>query len=259
MNRILASDFTSIEELADKISLDINHVGYILVSDLFENISVLDDVKSKLLNLCSLVGNVTSHNKQNTPVWDIKAVDTSSIISTFSEHANEASLHTDSQYSDSPEEHFALYCVAKAKCLGGASFFLSLENIIKDLKKIEKGQQTIEFLQENKYPFIVPDIFKENPSGPPEVSFGYLLKEETIRFRVDAVERALEIDSSLCSEQQIDSFKRLKRIILNSEKILYTHIENNECLFINNQTMLHGRTQFNDTNRHLLRIRFNNK
>ena len=129
---------------------------------------------------------------------------------------------------------------------------------MKILRKPKKVSRRF-FLKENKYPSIEPDIFKEDPLGPPEVSFGYLLKEEIKRFRVDAVERALEINSSLCSEQRIDSFKRLKRIILNSEKILYIHIENNECLFINNQTMLHGRTQFNETNRYLVRIRFNNK
>ena len=88
---------------------------------------------------------------------------------------------------------------------------------MKILRKPKKVSRRF-FLKETKCRFIEPNIFKGNLLGSSEVFFGYLLKEGIKRFKVDAVEPGLEIDSSLCSEQQIDSFKRLKRIILNSEK-----------------------------------------
>ena len=105
----------------------------------------------------------------------------------------------------------------------------------------------------------MPDVFKENPSGPPEFAAGYLLKNGEMRFRVDAVERALAIDSLLCSEEQIEVFNYLKDTVINSKAIVRTYLEKHECLFINNKTMLHGRTRFTDQDRHLLRIRFNNR
>lgn len=259
MNRVSTSEFSGWEELSSKIKNSINNQGYIIVSDLYNNITSLDELKATLLELCNSIGEVTSHNNQDTPIWDIKARDNNSEHITFSEHADEAELHTDSQYSKVPEDHFALYCIHKAQCNGGESFLLSVDDIITELNATKKGQEVIEFLESNTYPYIVPDVFKENPNGPPEFTAGYLLKNGEMRFRVDAVERALAIDSSLCSDEQIEVFNYLKKIVINSKAIVRTYLENHECLFINNKTMLHGRTRFLDQNRHLLRIRFNNK
>jgi alpha-ketoglutarate-dependent taurine dioxygenase len=259
MSRIVASEYVHLEELADKIRHEINSIGYVIVQHLYKDKVNIDELKTALLNLCGAVGTVTSHNSHNTPIWDIKSRQSESVVNTFSEHADEAELHTDSQYSERPEDHFALYCVEKALCKGGESFFLKVEDIVNDLNESVEGREVISFLKDSKYPYIVPDVFKRNLQGPPEFTFGYILKDGEMRFRLDAIERALAIDPTLCTKKQVDIFKFLKDTIFDSKKVIYTYLENNECLFINNKTMLHGRTKFVDPNRHLLRIRFNNK
>lgn len=257
MNRVLATNFLNENDLVSRIKHDLKYLGYVIVSDLFYSDDDIALLKDKLINMCNSIGNVTSHNHKNTPVWDIKARDTNSLHVTFSEHADEAELHTDSQYSRIPEDHFALYCVRKSECQGGQSFFLSARDIINELNETKKGAEVLKFLEFNKYPYLVPDVFKENPLGPPEFTFGYLLKEGKMRFRIDALERALKIEPNLCTKVQVEAFNYLKGIVLNSKKVQYTYLENKECLFINNKTMLHGRTKFTDNQRHLLRVRFN--
>ena len=101
-------------------------------------------------------------------------------------------------------------------------------------------------------------MFKVKPQGPPEYTFGYLLKDGKMRFRIDSVEKAIALDASFCSSEHLRHFHFLKELALNSTHIKKTQLANDECLFINNKTMLHGRTGFEDQKRHLLRIRFYN-
>lgn len=259
IKRISAVDFDSESYLAKVILTYLRQDSGVIVSNLLTDVQEIDTLKMKLCGLCEQVGIVSTHNNNDTPVWDILASDTNSQYSTFSEHANEAELHTDSQYRQNPEDYFALHCVRQARCGGGLSLFLSVNDIVKELNQTPGGRLALNFFENNVYPYIVPDIFKVNRNGPPEYTFGYLIKKGEMRFRIDTVEKAIALDPSLCSDAHLLHFNTLKQVILNSEHIITDKLKNNECLFINNKTMLHGRTEFEDKQRHLLRIRFYEK
>lgn len=259
MKRLIASHFDSNQHLADEILTYLHTEGGVIVTDLLKNVRDISLMKEKLCDFCKLLGDVSSHNNASTAVWDILASETQSQFSTFSEHTNEAELHTDSQYREKPEDHFALYCIQKANCSGGLSLFLSVEDIINELNENSKGRHALQFFANNVFPYVVPDVFKINPQGPPEYTFGHLLKDGKMRFRIDSVQKAMRLDASLFSSEHFSYFNFLSDIVLNSKKTKSTQLEKNECLFINNKTMLHGRTEFKDKKRHLLRVRFYDK
>lgn len=85
------------------------------------------------------------------------------------------------------------------------------------------------------------------------------MRPNEIRFRVDTFEKAIAENPDFCTPKQIEAYDVLKGIILNSDKIKHFYLENRDLVFINNKTMLHGRSSFTDSDRHLLRIRINKK
>lgn len=236
----------------------LNTIGYIIIKNFNVDINNIDDCKKKFLKISEQVGDPVGHDADNKIIWDIKSNPESvSFIKTYSEHSHEAELHTDSQYSDYPEDYFGLLTLKKAECGGGLSYLISLEEVLEDLRALKNGIEIERILRETNYPFIVPNVFKKTNKEGHEFNFGPILRENEIRFRVDTFEKAIAYDESLCTTEQINAYKELKNIILNSEKIKRFHLEEKDLIFINNKTMLHGRSEFTDNSRHLLRIRMN--
>ncbi len=246
------------QKLAKKILLDLENVGYIIVKNFGVNVNDLEQSKQKFLEISNLVGLPIGHDANNKIIWDIKSnANSKSFIKTYSEHSHEAELHTDSQYSSYPEDYFGLLTLKKAECGGGISYLLKLEDILDDLRSLPDGKTLEKILKETNYPFIVPNVFKKQSSEEYEFNFGPILRDNEIRFRVDTFEKALNQKGSLCTEEQIKAYKILKGIILENVKTEKLFLEEQDLIFINNKTMLHGRGEFTDENRHLLRIRMN--
>ena len=257
MNKISRADFPVEQELINAINAKLLDEGIVVVSDFCGISNTLSGCKETLYNICKQIGLVTSHNGYNTPVWDISPSATKSEFVTFSEHANEAEMHTDSVYKDNPEDFFALHCVKKANCGGGLSTFLSVKDIVTELTKSQAGIEAIGFFENNLCPFLTPDIFKIDADGPVEYVLGHILNKGEMRFRIDAIEQAFNLHPELFSDSHLKHFEYLKQTVLNSKHIKTMLLQDDECLFINNKKMLHGRTDFKDQSRHLLRIRFN--
>lgn len=115
-------------------------------------------------------------------------------------------------------------------------------------------------LELETFPFAVPTAFKRNPTGSPEYVYAPILeKEEKLRFRSDTLRKALDDMKSDFHEQVENAYEMMVDILSNSKRIKYFFLREGDLVFINNRTVLHGRTAFSDMNRHLLRIRFNNK
>ena len=248
----------SYNNLSELILTNLANVGYVIIKNF--NIDPLDiiDSTNKFTEISSLIGKCIGHDKDGKIVWDIKSNPSSnSLIKTYSEHSHNADLHTDSQYSSYPEDYFGLLTLKKAECGGGISSLLSLKNILKSLKSIENYEEIENVLSKTKYPFIVPNVFKKEKNTTPEFNYGPILLENEIRFRVDTFEKALIHKEAKCSEKQIEAYKILKKIILENEEIEKFYLEERDLIFINNKTMLHGRSEFMDKERHLLRIRMN--
>lgn len=232
--------------------------GYVVIRDFDVNTNIMEECKDKFLAISELVGIPFSHDAKNTIIWDIKSNPSSNgLIKTYSEHSHDAELHTDSQYSENPEDYFGLLTLKKAACGGGQSHLLSLKDILKTLHERSDGKEIERTLRETSYPFIVPDVFKLSNNPSSEYNFGPILRDNEIRFRVDTFEKAIEANPELCTKQQLLAYNVLKEIVLNSPYRMHFHLNENDLIFINNKTMLHGRKGFSDLSRHLLRIRLN--
>lgn len=246
------------KELAEKIITDLNTVGYIVVQNFDIDPQDIESSKEKFLEISKLVGDPIGHDKDGKIIWDIKSNPKSeSFIKTYSEHTHEAQLHTDSQYSYYPEDYFGLLTLKKANCGGGISSLLSLKDILEALRQLPNGTEIEKILSETDYPFIIPNVFKKVQSDKPEFNFGPILRENEIRFRVDTFEKALSHTEAVCSDKQLDAYYKLKEVILNHKMLGEFFLEPKDLIFINNKTMLHGRAEFEDHTRHLLRIRMN--
>lgn len=244
--------------LAERVQDALESKGYIVVKGFPVDTNDVQQCREKFLEITGMVGKAISHDANNSIIWDIKANPKSgSLIKTYSEHSHEAELHTDSQYSVYPEDYFALLTLKKARCGGGESFLLSLENILKELRALPNGQELEFVLRESDFPFIVPNVFKKTASEGNEYNFGPILRDNEIRFRIDTFEKAIAEKPEYCTNEQLDAYKALQEIILNSPSTEYFFLEEGDLIFINNKTMLHGRKQFLDPERHLLRIRMN--
>lgn len=244
--------------LANKIKKDLDEIGYVIIKNFNINTSNIEGCRSRFIELSKFIGKPIGHDINNKIVWDIKSNTSSeNFIKTYSEHSHEAELHTDSQYSEYPEDYFGLLTLRKATCGGGLSYIITLDSILYELSLLSSGVEIKRILSETKYPFIVPNVFKKVNTKEPEFNFGPILRENEIRFRIDTFEKAIEYDSNLCTEEQLHAYKEFKKIVLNSLLVKEFYLEEKDLIFINNKTTLHGRSSFTDKNRHLLRIRMN--
>lgn len=233
--------------------------GCILVKNFDVNAESIEECYKKFIQISELVGQPIGHDSSGKIIWDIKSNPKSdSFVKTYSEHSHEAELHTDSQYSFYPEDYFGLLTLKKATCGGGISYLLSLEDVLETLRKLPDGKNIEFILRNTDYPFIVPNVFKKSDKEV-EFNYGPILRDNEIRFRIDTFEKALKFKGSNYTDEQINAYQVLKDVILNNPNTKEFYLEENDLIFINNKTMLHGRSMFSDANRHLLRIRMNKK
>lgn len=248
----------SLKSLAAIAKKDLDTEGYIVIQNFDNDCISIQEKKEKFLSFSEFIGLPISHDIKGTIIWDIKNNAASkSFIKTFSEHNHEADLHTDSQYSSYPEDYFGLLTLKRASCGGGISYLLSLQNILKELKSTSKGLAMMEILMQEKFPFVVPNVFKKHSSKKVEYVLGTILTKTEIRYRTDTIQKALDYHPSICTPRQIAAFHYLRDLVRNS---VYTHkffLEKGDLFLINNKTTLHGRSSFEDNERHLLRIRMN--
>lgn len=250
----------SMPELAAYSMDQLNSTGYLILRNFDVDEKNVVDAGEKFLQFSQLLGEPISHDTKNSIIWDIKTNPSSkSQIKTYSEHSSEAEMHTDSQYSDKPEHYFGLLTLHKADCGGGESMLLSLEDILLELRKVDVDGKHETVLRDTRFPFIVPNVFRKIGEAKAEYNFGPILRDNEIRFRVDTFEKAILASPDLCSEEQLNAYRVLKDIVLNSKFIKTLYLEARDLILMNNRTMLHGRTEFSDNKRHLLRIRFNAK
>jgi hypothetical protein len=77
----------------------------------------------------------------------------------------------DSQYSHYPEDYLGLLTLKKAKCGGVISYLLSLEEILKEQRASNNGNETERILRETDFPFIVLNVFKKTANEERDPNF----------------------------------------------------------------------------------------
>jgi hypothetical protein len=68
-------------------------------------------------------------------------------------------MHTDSSFYPMPEEQFMLYVVSAARCNGGASLLIDIEDIVAELQKTAAGRDAYRLLSSEPVPFRVPSLY----------------------------------------------------------------------------------------------------
>lgn len=200
------------------------------------------------------IGTPVPHDKHGALLWDIRAQTSGDPAGrTFSEHSDEAVLHTDSQYRDTPEDAFCLYCIKAATCGGGKSFVLRLDDLLLDMAEAGVDDDMIDALHKNDFPFAVPRVFEMKDD---KFTFGPILGEDnTIRYRKDALEQGMQTHGSALPDIAHRAVEVLHQIVLTSTRVQCFDLVRGDLFWVNNKTTLHGRSSFRDAERHLLRAR----
>lgn len=246
------------ESLARRILSELDDRGYVILRNVPIDPEDPASASAYFLDLAARIGQPVDHDGRNTLVWDIKKVEgSSSAVKTYSEHSDEAELHTDTQYRIDPEDFIALLTLVPAACGGGQSIMMTLSDIRAEIAARADGAAIVQALSNTQYPFVVPSVFNLQGTQEREYIHAPILQGEHIRFRIDTLEKALPVHRQGLSEQALQAFQVLKSIVLHSPRMLRFHLQPRDILFINNKTALHGRTAFTDARRHLLRIRIN--
>lgn len=132
------------------------------------------------------------------------------------------------------------------------------------LKRLDANE--IELLRRNIVRFKIPDEFRRDDAishltstilSPAPDELGHTL----IRYRADLISTTASNENhSKHLESALRKLDRLLDINNASERVIKsTLLEKNQLLLIDNGRWLHGRTQILDLERHLIRIRFQDK
>lgn len=244
-------------DLAAAISKAMVDPGYIVIRGLPYQSGNAADASAFLLDLANQLGSPISHDENGSLIWDIRAKENlTHSVPTFSEHADEAFLHTDSQYRDQPENLFALLCLRPATCGGGLSLLMTYSDLMAELLAQSDGADHKAALEEVEFPFAVPTAFKTDPEGPDEFVYSPILEgEQHLRFRLDTLESGLRTLDKPLPDRGVRALEAMKSVLNTSDRIKRFHLQAGDLAFFNNRSTLHGRTAFADKHRHLLRVR----
>ncbi len=207
------------------------------------------------MSLC--IGHPTSTSKVDRRVaWDVK-VRQAVKASTFSEHAGEADLHTDTQYYPNPERYMLLYCIKPANCGGGISSMRDVDSICEQLQSSQEGRWAMAILLRKELPFKVPAVFTSNGSHDAnEVTLAKVLGERPrIRYRTDTLENGLAAHPSYSTPEVRRALDVFRNVLDTAEAKTEHFVQEDGLLIMNNHEALHGRKAFTDPERHFVRIR----
>lgn len=218
-----------------------------------------------LYALTLMLGYPTSTDQRTGRVaWDVKAravADGGQRFTTFSERVGGADMHTDSSFYPMPEEQFILYVVDAARCQGGHSLLVDGEDIYQALQRSEEGRAAFELLSTTPVPFRVPAIYA---AGEEQVEvlvapvFGPSRRADarfTMRWRYDSIQKGLAARPELDTPALRRALEIMNEAAEKGAARYEEHLPDDTLLLANNHLMLHGRSNYEDAHRHLIRIR----
>lgn len=201
--------------------------------------------------------------RTNCVVWDVKArpvANDASRFTTFSERTGEAMMHTDCSFHDTPEAWFLLYSVRAARCRGGLSRLLRVDDVLETLCESRKGRSALVYLTEHEVPFRVPSVFSANERVAEVRRNKVFWRNEAgegwgMRWRYDAIIKGCEQDKAGPSSAMLESILCLNDVIERQAPKYCCYLRDGDLLIANNTRVLHGRSDYVDPSRHLLRVR----
>jgi alpha-ketoglutarate-dependent taurine dioxygenase len=249
-------------ELAEAIrGIVATSAGAVLVKGLgFERTAAVngDAVRDALvLALTSAIGEPTDHCADKRVMWPVHSRPVAAgNQATFSESLGEAPLHTDSAFSRHPERYNALYVVRQSRCGGGQTVVVNGPRFLRDFAKTSRGADCIRFLRESDYAFRVPDAFF---TGQRIITGKILAEEPMIRFRHDCIERGFDLRPDLATKEHRFNYSLFRDAAEAHASRTEFLMADGEMIVYDNTRLLHGRTDFQDPVRHLVRIRMHER
>ena len=225
----------------DTIENCLESTGYVRIQfspcDLPSNIEqFFIDIIEKLGGQC-----LTHNEDQNSLVWHVHPTEKTSNETVARSHtSDEFPFHTDCSYEEKPPEYMALFVLEEDHYGGGQLEIISLQDILEQL-----SEQTKEILLNEKFRILIPNEFRKC-SNIDHINASILFERDKIRFRSD-----------ILPEQNFNEHLNELNSIINKVKRFQPKLSQYSMIILNNQKYLHARTQILDSNRHLLRIRFN--
>lgn len=177
---------------------------------------------------------------------------------TFSERVGGADMHTDSSFYPMPEEQFLLYVVQAARCGGGASLLIDVDDIHAELQRSAAGRAAFALLSEAQVPFRVPSVYAASEEqvevelAPVFARHGEAL---AIRWRYDAILKGLAARPALDTPPLRAALAQLNALIEHDAPRFCRQLPDDTLLWADNRRTLHGRAAYTDPARHLIRIR----
>ncbi|TWI63536.1 TfdA family taurine catabolism dioxygenase TauD [Pseudoduganella lurida] len=189
--------------------------------------------------------------------WDVRArAGTQSKFVTFSERVGNADMHTDSSFYPMPEEQFMLYVVSSARCNGGESLLIDVEDIVAELQKTEAGRAAYALLLTRDVPFRVPSVYAAQDDQV-EIFYAPVFHSEgtAMRWRYDSIEKGLAARPDLATPDLVAALRLLNDVIETGAPRFVRQLPDDTLLCADNHRTLHGRAMYTDPDRHLIRIR----
>ena len=178
---------------------------------------------------------------------------------TFSQTLGEAAYHTDTQYFSAPEEMFGLWCLQPDKNGDGVSGLVDGRYIVEELSKTNEGRQMLATLMHTEFPFRVPSVFTASGTDDTvEVFMAPILSEEPfIRYRRETLDKGVAATGKQLEPNQLEAINHLDKQLFKDGVAYSFLIKSEEVAFANNYELLHSRSDFQDPERHLIRVRMN--
>jgi alpha-ketoglutarate-dependent taurine dioxygenase len=247
-------DWPELQLFGKEIRRHIKKKGYLIIRNF--PLNQLNPGMRRLifLLLVSSCGTLASHIPEKEEyVWEITPKDVHRPFLTYSEHNLEATLHTDSNYRAKPEEFVAFLVEKAAACGGGETILLRIASVLKKLEETDEGKRCLTILKSKKFPAMIPSVYSENAAHVEAL----IIKGETVRFRLDTIEMGMKLVTKFKTPEREWALHFFSKLVDRNPARLSVTLEKGDMIFINNYTVLHGRTAFEDKSRLLLRARFN--
>jgi hypothetical protein len=224
-----------------------------------------DRRNAALYALTLMLGYPTSTDQRTKRVaWNVKARPVGADggrFTTFSERIGSADMHTDSSFYPMPEEQFVLYVVHAARCGGGQSLIVDGDDLHAALQASAAGRAAFETLRTTPVPFRVPAIYAAGDEQV-EVHIAPVFTPArragapfAIRWRHDSIRKGLDARPDLDTPALRQAVETMNDIVERHAVRFQDQLPDDTLMLIDNYHTLHGRTNYEDEDRHLIRIR----
>lgn len=256
--RTVAEAWPQLNDFGHKVAETVRgEQGFVVIRGL--NINGFDQrIRDALiLSVVSSIGTPTDHNNDKRILWPVtpRAV-LPGKKATFSEEAGEAPFHTDSAFSHHPERFISLFVVREAQDGGGQTVLLNGEHVIDALSTTREGQECLEILRKNEFPFRVPDAFHV---GEGVITAPILSGDPLIRFRYDCLRSGFDLRPEMRTPEAVWAVEHFAAFMRTCEVAVSYRVARGEMIVSDNHRLLHSRTDFVDPNRLLIRVRMHQR